>query len=94
MQSRTTPDDVSYVGMTTQELRSAFLFEALFVPGAVSMVYCDADRAIVGGAVPQNVPLALEAAKKEMSAAFFAERRELGVANVGGPGTVTAGGTP
>jgi 4-deoxy-L-threo-5-hexosulose-uronate ketol-isomerase len=77
--------------MTTGELRSAFLLEGLFVPGRVSMVYCDADRAIVGGAVPLGEALPLEATKKEMSAAYFTERREVGIVNVGGPGTVQAG---
>jgi len=91
MEVRTTPDDVTYTRMTTQELRRAFLFEKLFSPGRVSMVYCDADRAIVGGAIPLAGPLPLEAGKKEMAAGFFTERREIGIANIGGSGTVGAG---
>ena len=88
MEARTTPDDVSYTRMTTEELRRAFLFENLFVPGRVSMVYCDADRAIVGAAVPLAGALSLEATRKEMAAAFFTERREVGIANIGGGGSV------
>lgn len=85
---RTTPDDVTYARMTTAELRRAFLFENLFVPGRVTTAYCDADRAIVGGAVPTGESLPLQATRKEMAAEFFAERRELGVVNVGGNGDV------
>ena len=78
MEIRTMPDDRSYTRMTTGELRSAFLIEHLFTPGRVSMVYCDADRAVVGGAVPLGEAILLEAAKKEMAAAYFTERREIG----------------
>jgi len=91
MEIRTTPDDVSYARMTTQELRRGFLFENLFVPGRVTMVYCDADRAIVGAALPGDRPLSLEATRKEMAADFFAERREIGIASLGGRGTVVTG---
>ncbi len=94
MEVRTTPDDASYVRMTTQELRKAFLFENLFVPDRVTMVYCDADRAIVGAAVPLARTLSLEAEKKEMAADYFTERREVGIVNVGGPGNVVAGDAP
>jgi 4-deoxy-L-threo-5-hexosulose-uronate ketol-isomerase len=92
MDLRTLPTPESYSRMTTAELRAAFVLGNLFVPGKVSMVYCDADRAIVGGAVPARAPLPLLAGKKEMAAAYFAERREIGVVNIGGPGTVAAGG--
>ncbi len=91
MELRTSPDDVTYARMTTAELRRAFLFENLFVPGRVTTVYCDADRAIVGGAVPLGGSLPLEAPRKEMAAEFFAERREIGVVNVGGDGSVATG---
>jgi 4-deoxy-L-threo-5-hexosulose-uronate ketol-isomerase len=92
MEVRITPDDVAYARMTTQELRSAFLLEDLFRHGRLSMVYCDSDRVIVGAAVPVAAPLLLEADRKEMAADYFNERRELGVVNVGGRGSVTATG--
>jgi len=50
--------------------------------GTIAMTYCDTDRAIAGGAVPQEAPLALQATKKEMGAAYFTERREAGVVNL------------
>lgn len=94
METRTTPDDVTYTRMTTEELRKAFLFENLFEPGRVSMVYCDADRAIVGAAVPLVRALSLEATRREMAAEYFTERREVGIVNVGGGGRVVTGEAP
>jgi 4-deoxy-L-threo-5-hexosulose-uronate ketol-isomerase len=78
--------------MTTAELRRAFVLDGLFLPGRISMVYCDTDRAIVGGAVPSREPLALQATKKELAAEYFNERRELGIVNIGNPGSVTVDG--
>ncbi len=92
MEIRHVPNDDAYRRMTTQELRGAFLLDGLFVPGQISMTYCDADRAIVGGAVPQGAPLHLHATKAEMAAEFFTERREVGVVNIGGNGTIRADG--
>ena len=92
MDIRYLPDDRSYERWTTEEIRRAFLLDRLFVPGAVNMVYCDADRAIAGGAVPVGGPLALEATKKEMAADFFTQRREVGVVNLGGDGVVRTDG--
>ena len=56
------------------------------------MNYSDADRAILGGVVPGAQPLQLLASKKEMAATYFAERREIGVINIGGEGVVKADG--
>jgi 4-deoxy-L-threo-5-hexosulose-uronate ketol-isomerase len=74
--------------MTTQELRMAFAVEGLFVQDNITMVYADADRAIIGGAAPVRTPLKLMATKKEMAAEYFTERRELGIVNIGGEGKV------
>jgi 4-deoxy-L-threo-5-hexosulose-uronate ketol-isomerase len=63
----------------------------LFIPGEVGLVYSDADRAIIGSAIPTNSPLALTT-DAELRAAYFCERRELGILNIGGPGQVTADG--
>lgn len=88
MEVRYLPNQNSYNRMTTEELRQSYVMENLFREGAVTMVYCDADRAIVGGIVPGAKPVGLEASRKEMAAEYFTERREIGVVNVGGPGTV------
>jgi 4-deoxy-L-threo-5-hexosulose-uronate ketol-isomerase len=67
-----------------------FLVRSLFVPGRISMTYSHYDRMIVGGACPAT-PLSLEGGK-ELGTAFFLERRELGIINVGPEGTVTVDG--
>jgi len=92
MELRYMPDQESYRRMTTPELRRAFIAESLFERGQISAVYCDADRALIGGAMPTRKTLLLEATKKEMAAAFFNERREVGIANIGGDGSVIVDG--
>ncbi len=69
--------------LSTDELRSRFLIGGLFQPGAITAHYTDLDRMIVGAAVPTTPPLALPSAK-ETGTAFFLERREIGILNVGG----------
>jgi len=93
MEYRTVPDDVSYARMNTEELRRAFLIERLFRPGGVTMVGASADRVIVGAAVPTGGELPLEAPRGVIAADDFLERREIGIANIGGEGSVVAGGT-
>lgn len=77
--------------MDTQALRREYLIEDLFLPDEVKLVYSHIDRIIVGGAVPVSASLSLDAGD-ELRAAFFLERRELGVINIGGPGKVTVDG--
>ena len=83
------PDDAR--GYDTARLRRDFLVERLFVPNEVNMVYSLYDRMIVGGAMPTDEKLTLEAIDP-LKATFFTERREVGVFNVGeGEGSVTVG---
>jgi 4-deoxy-L-threo-5-hexosulose-uronate ketol-isomerase len=84
-------DAIRYPRMTTEELRAAFLVESLFEPGCISMAYIDLDRTVVGSAVPLGQPLTLES-DPDLRASYFTERRELGVLNIGGAGTVDADG--
>jgi 4-deoxy-L-threo-5-hexosulose-uronate ketol-isomerase len=58
--------------------------------GKVNLTYSHYDRYIAGSAVPLQ-PLTLEAIDP-LKSSFFLERRELGIINVGGNGTVTADG--
>jgi 4-deoxy-L-threo-5-hexosulose-uronate ketol-isomerase len=84
-------DAVRYPRMTTAELRETFLIDDLFRAGEIVLTYVDLDRAVIGGAAPTAKPLTLET-HPELRADFFCERRELGVLNVGGAGTVTVDG--
>ncbi len=91
MQIRFSPSQTDYQKLETERLREAFLVDSLFKVGELNLVYTDADRAVVGSAVPVSKPLPL-AADAELRAAVFCERRELGVLNIGGPGVIEADG--
>jgi 4-deoxy-L-threo-5-hexosulose-uronate ketol-isomerase len=78
--------------LSTAELRENFLIEGLFKPGELTAHYTDLDRMIVGAALPTSAALALPSAK-ETGSGFFLERREIGILNLGAPGSVKVGGT-
>jgi 4-deoxy-L-threo-5-hexosulose-uronate ketol-isomerase len=83
-------DPVRYARMTSEELRATFLLEGMFKPGAIEYAYVDLDRTVIGSAVPTAL-LTLET-QPELRAEYFLERRELGVLNVGGAGSVVVDG--
>ncbi|WP_109485760.1 5-dehydro-4-deoxy-D-glucuronate isomerase [Occallatibacter savannae] len=83
-------DQVRYPRMTTEELRECFLADGLCRPGEIRLSYVDLDRAVVGFAAPVSAPLNLTSSP-ELRAEYFTERRELGVLNIGGAGTVRVG---
>jgi 4-deoxy-L-threo-5-hexosulose-uronate ketol-isomerase len=91
MQTRYSPNQTDYARLDTEQLRAAFLADSLFMPGRVELVYSDADRAIIGGAIPGTGPLSLTA-DAELRAAYFCERRELGILNIGGPASAEVDG--
>jgi 4-deoxy-L-threo-5-hexosulose-uronate ketol-isomerase len=82
-----TADEQSYRLLATENLRRNFLVEDLFQKGRVELAYTDVDRAIVGGIVPVDAPLSLQAGR-EMACSYFCERREMGILNLGAAGTV------
>lgn len=83
------PDDVKQY--TTDKLREQFLMERVFTADQVALTYSHTDRIIFGGAMPVNGPLQMEAGE-ELAAAYFLERREMGVINIGGDGKITLDG--
>lgn len=78
--------------LATDELRARFLLGNLFQPGAITSHYTDLDRMITGAALPTTTSLPLPAAK-ETGTAYFLERREIGILNLGAEGLVQVGGT-
>jgi 4-deoxy-L-threo-5-hexosulose-uronate ketol-isomerase len=78
--------------LTPEELRAHFLVSGLFVPGEARFEMVDLDRVTVGGVVPLAEPIEL-VAPEAFAARSFTERRELGILNIGGDGTVTVDGT-
>lgn len=77
----------------TERLQAEFQINALFSPNEIKLVYSHVDRFIIGGVLPITGALQLQADKKEMAADYFLERREIGIINVGGRGTITVDGT-
>lgn len=75
----------------TEKLRTHFLIDSLFTPNDVNLVYSMYDRFIVGGVMPINAEVKLETIPYLKSKNFL-DRRELGIVNVGGKGTVTVDG--
>jgi 4-deoxy-L-threo-5-hexosulose-uronate ketol-isomerase len=84
------PADIA--AMDTERLRAEFLIETLFSPGELVFVYTHVDRMILGGAVPLDTPLAFGDGK-EVGTDLFFTAREMGIANLGGAGSVTIDGT-
>ena len=74
----------------TERLRRDFLIENVFTANEVNMVYSMYDRMVVGGAMPVGEALPLEAIDP-LKATYFLTRREIGIFNVGGAGTVRVG---
>lgn len=84
------PQDVK--SYDTSRLREEFLIDNLMESDKINLTYTHYDRYIAGSAVPTKSPLKLEPIDA-LKAAYFLERRELGIINVGGTGTVTVDGT-
>jgi 4-deoxy-L-threo-5-hexosulose-uronate ketol-isomerase len=78
--------------LPTEQLRAEFLVSGLFAPGAANFRYWETDRTIIGGITPGAAALDLPN-PAEVRSAFFLERREAGVINLGGPGGITVDGT-
>ncbi len=78
--------------MNTEQLRENFLVPGLLQDDSIQLVYSHYDRVIIGGVKPVNKAIQLPG-HAELKSDFFLERRELGIINVGGAGTVTADGT-
>lgn len=74
----------------TAQLRAEFLIDNLMEIGKLNLTYSHYDRYIAGSAVPLE-PLALETIDP-LKSSYFLERRELGIINVGGKGSVIADG--
>ncbi len=80
--------------LDTAGLRKEFLIETIFTADEYTMTYSHIDRIIVGGVMPvtRTVSVGGEVGK-QLGVSYFLERRELGVINIGGQGTITVDGT-
>lgn len=81
---------------TTEETRNEFLIENLFQPDTVRPVYSHVDRMVTIGIMPVNEVVSIDKGIDvwaNFGTQYFLERREIGMFNVGGEGTVTVDGT-
>lgn len=81
-------DDAKHYDTAT--LRKHYLMEKVMVEDEVNMVYSMFDRIIAGGAVPVKEDITLTP-PDVLRADYFTQRREVGIINIGGAGTVTVG---
>lgn len=89
LRTAASPKDVKHYD--TKRLREEFLIQGLFAADEIKLVYSHIDRIITGAATPVEKELKLTAGD-ELRADYFLQRRELGIINIGGTGTVTVDG--
>ena len=85
----THPELLPHLG--SADLRRHYLVGDLFLPNRVQLTMSHVERMVIGGALPVAGPVTLAGAPG-LTTGPFLERRELGIVNIGGDGTVTAGG--
>ncbi|AYD02555.1 5-dehydro-4-deoxy-D-glucuronate isomerase [Neorhizobium sp. NCHU2750] len=80
---------------TTAETRAEFLIEKLFVADQIVATYSHVDRMVMFGCQPVNEAVPLDKGidcMKNFGTNYVLERRELGIFNLGGEGTVDVDG--
>ena len=81
---------------TTEETRKEFLIEKLFEADEVIAVYSHVDRMVTLGVMPVKEKVSIDKGIDiwhNFGTEYFLERRECGMFNVGGAGSVTVDGT-
>ena len=84
------PRDIKHYD--NQRLREEFVIPDMFVADEVRLTYTHVDRMIVGGAQPVAKELELSSGDALGTDSFFSAR-EMGIANLGGTGTIEVDGT-
>ncbi|MGB9438917.1 MAG: 5-dehydro-4-deoxy-D-glucuronate isomerase [Desulfobacterales bacterium] len=79
------------VTFNTDQMRAQFLIQELFKPDQIKLIYSYFDRLIVGGVCPMG-PLMIDIDEKIIGAPYLLNRRELGLINIGGAGSVAIDG--
>ena len=88
------PNDVKRY--TTEELRREFLIENLYRPDQVVAVYSHVDRMVTLGCMPMKETVSIDKGIDvwaNFGTRYFLDRREVGMFNIGGDGSVTVDGT-
>ena len=87
------PQDVKRY--TTEELRKEFLIENLYVADSVVAVYSHVDRMVTLGCMPVKETVSIDKGIDiwaNFGTHYFLERREIGIFNIGGAGSITVDG--
>ncbi|MGJ1433894.1 5-dehydro-4-deoxy-D-glucuronate isomerase [Sphingobacterium spiritivorum] len=79
--------------LDTAGLRKNFLIQKLFDADQIHFVYTHYDRYMAGGAMPVSGKIKLDTIPELLKEEYFLSRRELGIINVGGKGSVEVDGT-
>ena len=80
---------------TTEETRKEFLIENLYVPNEIVAVYSHVDRMVTLGCMPTTEEVPIDKGIdvwKNFGTHYLLERREIGIFNIGGAGTIKADG--
>lgn len=80
---------------TTEETREEFLIENLYVANEVVAVYSHVDRMVTLGCMPTTESVSIDKGIDiwaNFGTKYFLERREIGIFNIGGEGTIVADG--
>jgi 4-deoxy-L-threo-5-hexosulose-uronate ketol-isomerase len=83
------PED--FAKYSTSQIREKFLLENLVQADKIECAYTHYDRMIVGAAHPVNQSLELTT-YEQLKADYFLARREIGIINIAGTGTVSVDG--
>ncbi|MCD8180519.1 MAG: 5-dehydro-4-deoxy-D-glucuronate isomerase [Firmicutes bacterium] len=81
---------------TTQETRDEFLIENLYVANEIVAVYSHVDRMVTLGCMPTTEEVSIDKGIDvwaNFGTSYFLERREIGIFNIGGNGTIKVDGT-
>ena len=91
LESRYATSPAEVKKMNTAEIRENFLIDTIFEADKIHLVLSHFDRYIAGGAMPVAQQIELPN-PDNLKADYFLERREMGIINVGGKGSVDVDG--
>lgn len=80
---------------TTEEIRNEFLITGLYQADKIVSVYSHVDRMVTLGCMPVKETVPIDKGMDvwaNFGTEYFLERREIGIFNLGGKGTITADG--
>ena len=76
----------------TDQLRSNFLISDFMIPGEINGAYSHYERMITLGAIPLSTEINLPSFHDFTKCENFLDRREMGVINIGGAGSISVDG--